>query len=201
MHFWRNQIINNDIGIRCVSEGQNNLYFGNQVAENNYGAHVANIWGIGKNNVFYDNNFVNNTQNVNIDLVIVGTDHNWTAYHGGSFDNGVRGNYWSNYNEPDSNRDGFGDLPLVIDENRRDNYPLMAPFDISKTEINLPDWAKAYSSVVFIEPTLSSQISETVEPHPAFPLTSSLIIVAVGIVAISVSFLLFRKYRKTAKAR
>jgi parallel beta-helix repeat protein len=43
--------------------------------------------------------------------------HNW--------DNGVQGNYWSNYNGTDANHDNLGDTPYTIDPLDQDRYPLM----------------------------------------------------------------------------
>jgi len=189
-----NQIVNNDVGIRATSEGHNNTFYGNQVTDSLYGASVANIWGIGEDNVLYDNNFDNNLQDVNTDPVIVGSDRNWTAHHGGSFDNGISGNYWSSYNGTDANGDGFGDLPYVIDLNRRDNYPLMTPFNTSSVSIDLPYWAVAYSSVVFKEPTLETQTSE-----PQQQLFSpGIVIFLIGITAVLVvaSLLVYSKKHK-----
>jgi len=37
------------------------------------------------------------------------------------------GNYWSDYNGTDTNGDGIGDSPYVINDNNIDEYPLMAP--------------------------------------------------------------------------
>jgi hypothetical protein len=45
------------------------------------------------------------------------------------WDNGSVGNYWSNYNGVDSNGDGIGDEPYVIDDSNQDGFPLMNPWD------------------------------------------------------------------------
>jgi parallel beta-helix repeat protein len=42
-----------------------------------------------------------------------------------AWDNGQRGNYWSDYNGTDTNNDGVGDTPYVIDVQNQDRYPLM----------------------------------------------------------------------------
>jgi len=80
-------------------------------------------------NVFYSNSFIDNDQNVQI------TSTNYTEV----WDNGTVGNYWSNYNGTDSNGDGIGDTPYVIDENNQDIYPLMNPVDVT-TIPEFPSW-------------------------------------------------------------
>lgn len=46
------------------------------------------------------------------------------------WDNGVEGNYWSNYTGTDLNYDGIGDAAHVVYSRYgyTDNYPLMGPF-------------------------------------------------------------------------
>jgi nitrous oxidase accessory protein NosD len=58
-----------------------------------------------------------------------------------SWDNGSKGNYWSDYAGTDSNGDGIGDTPHVLYENNQDNFPLMNYPPIStnpQTDSSLP---------------------------------------------------------------
>ena len=51
------------------------------------------------------------------------------------WDNGSIGNYWSDYIGVDSNGDGIGDTPYVVDAPYNiDNYPLMEPFTIQESQ-------------------------------------------------------------------
>jgi len=75
---------------------------------------LQNSWS---NNI-YKNNFIHNTNQTHI-------DNTYGMVIGNVWDNDYEGNYWSNYNGTDSDGNGIGDTPYVIDEYNRDNYPLM----------------------------------------------------------------------------
>ncbi len=47
-----------------------------------------------------------------------------------TWDDGSKGNYWSDYNGTDTNGDGIGDTPYVIDILNQDRYPLVKVFTV-----------------------------------------------------------------------
>jgi parallel beta-helix repeat protein len=89
----------------------------NNITDNMCG--VALHWS--SNNTFYHNNFINNTlRHVHIDTAKIDPSNN-------TWDNGYPsgGNYWSNYTGTDTNGDGLGEDPHIIDSNNQDNYPFV----------------------------------------------------------------------------
>ncbi|MCW4034543.1 MAG: right-handed parallel beta-helix repeat-containing protein, partial [Candidatus Bathyarchaeota archaeon] len=114
--------------ITVVYGSTNNSIVGNDILNNECGICVS----LSSNNTFSGNNFVNNTNQVLI------KDHSDTSNQGNgtdecyseyapanAWDNGKQGNYWSDYQEKDSDSDGIGDTPYVIDDNNKDTYPFM----------------------------------------------------------------------------
>ncbi len=120
-----NSIRNNGYGMYLGSSSDNTVSGNNIKANNGYGIH---LWH-SSNNAIYHNNFVDNTQQVSIRS----TTNVWD-------DDAGKGNYWSDYTGVDSDHDGIGDTPCVIDNNNQDNYPLMSPWGLVEEEEEVPFW-------------------------------------------------------------
>ena len=88
------------------------------------------FWRNASQNLFYLNSLINNTKNVEE------YRPGFPAFPINIWDSGIVGNFWSDYNGTDTNGDGIGDPPYVIDENNQDNYPLVEPYAIPE----FPSW-------------------------------------------------------------
>jgi parallel beta-helix repeat protein len=127
-------------GISLEYASNNNRIAGNNVSNNKFCSVDLNN---AQNNTFYHNNFVititvrngyyltHQILDINAQLPIASpiavlSQNNW--------DNGVEGNYWSDYNGSDQNSDGIGDTPYVpVDSNSsntRDQYPLTSTLNL-----------------------------------------------------------------------
>ena len=120
---------NNLTSIRLIFSS-NNTILGNYMASN-LGRDTIELDQGTVNNTFYGNTFAS-------DFKIRFNDAGTTFW-----DNGTIGNYWSDYNGTDNNRNGIGDSPYIITGVKWDNdvggdvsfvvgqdmYPLMAPFE------------------------------------------------------------------------
>lgn len=120
-----NLIIKNDLGFR-ITESSNNTICRNDMADNGWesGGSAIYLYFFQSDNKFYQNSFRNNYVHVLI-------NHAYSNI----WENGLEGNYWSDYNGTDYNLDGIGDSNYVISSNNTDHYPLMGPFSSFNTSI------------------------------------------------------------------
>jgi parallel beta-helix repeat protein len=106
-----NKFIDNNYALR-IKGSESNTIIKNQIKNNKYGLYFC--CGA-KNNIAYNNIFINNT--------------NWNADDslGNTWDNGIIGNYWDDYTGNDENGDGIGDTPYLENIDKGDNFPIMKP--------------------------------------------------------------------------
>jgi cell division protein FtsL len=145
-----NLILRNNAGLGWRPEwiglqrSSNNLIFGNRINNETYkwlsisdpskqnlfaaneivGPFVVSSYICSENNLFYHNNFINAWEAKYPTLPQNIQTNNWN--------NTNEGNYWSNYEGQDSNHDGIGDTPYIIDVINQDNYPLVNPINIEQ---------------------------------------------------------------------
>ena len=121
-----NNVAANEEGISLSGSSKNSIVK-NNLAENLFSFKFTNSW----NNFIYHNNLLNNTNQV------------FALESANVWDNGVEGNYWSNYADKDLDRNGIGDESYVIDGSNRDSYPLTKPWSQNSTiSMEVPVWGQ-----------------------------------------------------------
>jgi len=101
-----------------LKSSDNNTISGNTASNNGIGICIYGIYSIGcDNNIITLNCFINNT--INADDDGGGSNNHW--------DNGIKGNYWSDYTGSDADGDGIDGVPYTINgfAGSQDNFPLM----------------------------------------------------------------------------
>jgi parallel beta-helix repeat protein len=113
-----NDIINGIDGVVLHYAMGNNIS-GNNIINATRGVFLSfgDFYAMYTFNRFWHNNFINRQQISHIPSV--------RSYWDSGYANG---NYWSDYAGVDADGDGIGDTPYIIDEDNRDNYPLMSPY-------------------------------------------------------------------------
>jgi parallel beta-helix repeat protein len=184
-----NYIEKNALGI-SIGPIFNKLSPGNIITENMI--RENNGWAIKidpaqTKNLIYRNNFIDNNVTEGIQVSNPGQwtyrdqRGQWLPGDPNSWENGVEGNYWSEYKAryPDaveSEMSGVWSIPFYINENNVDNFPLVAPWEIQSVENE-------------------NEIAVSVESFPSSLAIASFVILGV----FGFSFLLNLANRKRAK--
>lgn len=119
----KNIISENIVGI--LLSGDSNSLTNNFIENNEEGIFFGvNTPGNEPLNIeLYQNSFVENK--VQFSGCFCEETNTAEAIH--TWDNGQRGNYWSDYQGIDKDNNGIGDTPYIIDALNQDRYPLMEP--------------------------------------------------------------------------
>jgi parallel beta-helix repeat protein len=94
------------------------------------------------NNKIYLDNFINNSKNVHFSKSanIWNSSSKITYTYKGNTHTNYLGNYWNDYNGTDTDKDGIGDAPYSINEDK-DTYPLVEPYENYSVSLGaIPSW-------------------------------------------------------------
>ena len=141
---------NNYYGIH-FSSSYNNYVSNCSFHDNKYG--IVNDCCCGEkcsNSLFYRNNFANSINAIDEGI------NKW--------DNGYKGNYWSDYSGTDENDDGIGDIPYNISGGiNKDMHPLIHPIDVIPPliEITFPNGGETLAGNITIRWNVSDNNDES----------------------------------------
>jgi len=148
---------NNPYGVCLKQQAESNTVSGNNIESNSIGIFVENSfenlivgntitrntdWGIQltedqHNNSIYHNSLIDNRQwQDGIQVSIPGVDEygEWTPGYENVWDDGEKGNYWSEYslrypNATEIENSGTGNMQFFINPKNIDNHPLLEPIE------------------------------------------------------------------------
>jgi len=133
-----NLIQSNSRGIYLVSSSNNRIY-DNEITGNRYGIYILSS---STNNQLYLNDFTSN----DIQNAYDATETNSWSYNS-------QGNYWDDYNNYDTDKDGIGDTPYNIPgDSNKDLYPLgyfLNPYPVAYIDSISPNPATQGETVSF----------------------------------------------------
>jgi nitrous oxidase accessory protein NosD len=178
-----NTIKSNDSGI-IIASNSSTFIAGNRIEANNYG---LGITGTAQNSRIYHNSFINNTFQVSFHPYLT------SIFEGRvlglvAWDDGYRGNYWSDFQGVDDNTDGIGDSAYVIKSDYpevgdcRDRFPLITP---SAVMVEAPDYS----------PLDESQYDNCVNESFYFYLLGAVVAVGAGLAVFAL--VLYKKKKST----
>ncbi len=136
-----NHVEGNMVGIFLGDTGHNVIVDNNITGNTGHGMEI----GGSSNNTISHNRFINNTAQI------------YTSLSSNTWDDGERGNYWSDYNGTDVDGDGVGDTSYVVDDNNQDRYPLMEPYGNPK----IPDEENPSAATAVIAASAAAAVTVT----------------------------------------
>ncbi|MEF8879518.1 MAG: NosD domain-containing protein [Candidatus Thermoplasmatota archaeon] len=133
-NFSKNLFVSNkEYSLYLSSLSGNNKIYSNKISSNKYGVRIkGSRWNMIYKNIFRENSEIGmyfccgSSDNTVFLNVFEQNNQQGEGYLGNNqWDNGSIGNYWSDYNGTDEDKDGVGDTAYIVEEEAKDNYPLM----------------------------------------------------------------------------
>jgi parallel beta-helix repeat protein len=161
-----NKITENYSGLDIYGSQYNSMS-GNSIANNS----VVGLWFFGSySNYLLGNNITNNQVSIDFQMDsssnriyynnFVNNKVHFEDTSANFWDNGTIGNYWSDYTGIDWNGDGIGDTAYSIDENNRDNYPMMEPVGALMAPVTIFDAGTWEGKKFIVEVISNSTVSD-----------------------------------------
>ena len=178
-----NTIKSNYSGI-IIASNSSTFIAGNRIEANNYG---VGITGTAQNSRIYHNSFIGNTFQVSFHPYLT------SVFEGRvlglvAWDDGYRGNYWSDVESVDKNNDGVSDSAYVIKSDYagvadcRDRFPLITPLTVL---VEAPDYS----------PLDESQYGNYVNESFYFYLLGAVVAVGAGLAVLAL--VVYKKKKST----
>jgi parallel beta-helix repeat protein len=185
--------ITNCIEAIAIKGSHENLIFENNITAS---TNQAVSLFCSDDNVFYHNNFVNNSRSAYETHTFhwgMGFESYYSKNNTWADGYPSGGNYWSDYTGADSNNDGIGDTPYTVFENQTDHYPLMTIYATETQTQPTPTFTPPLSPIIL--PTSSPTITPnptstpTLQPSPSptipeLPAWMTISLIAVALVAL-----------------
>jgi len=113
-----------------IFDASHNIIKNCLIRDNSCGISVS---GTSEGNIIYHNNFINNKQKtLYSDISIPRNAYIESCQYPQQWNSSIEGNYWDDYDGPDADRDGIGEIPYPLGGGcgDKDYYPLFSPLDL-----------------------------------------------------------------------